>query len=47
MSEVDEMKKMIAEQRQQRDEAQKCITLAIETVDRTRKEKRDISNRPK
>ena len=46
MSEVDEMKKVIAEQRKQRDETQKRITLAIETVDRTRKEKRDKSNRP-
>ncbi len=46
MSEVDEMKKVIAEQQQQNDEAQKRITLAIETVDRTRKEKRDKSNRP-
>ncbi len=47
MTEVDEMKKVIAEQRQQRDEAEKRITLAIEQVDHTRKEKRDISNRPK
>ncbi|KKM88737.1 hypothetical protein LCGC14_1255680 [marine sediment metagenome] len=47
MNEVDEMKKVIAEQRRQRIEADKQITLAIERVDRTRKEKRDISNRPK
>ena len=46
MSEVDEMKKVIAEQRQQNDEAEKSITLARETVDRTRKEKRDKSSRP-
>jgi len=47
MSEVDNMKKVIAEQRQHRDETEKRITLAIETVDRTRKEKRDKSSRPK
>lgn len=45
MSEVDEMKKVIAEQKQQRDNAEKIVTLAIKTVDRTRKEKRVESNR--
>ena len=40
------MKKVIAEQRRLRTEAEKRITLAIEQVDQTRKEKRDISNRP-
>ncbi len=46
MKEVDEMKKSIAEHKQQRDEAQKRITLAREFVDRTRKAKRDALNRP-
>lgn len=47
MSEVDEMKKSIVVQNQQRNEAQNRINLAIKTVDRDRKEKRDESNRPK
>lgn len=47
MDEIERMKKTIAEQRRLRIEADKKIILAIETVDRTRKEKRDISNRPK
>ena len=46
MSEVDEIKKAVAEQRRQRIEADKQITLAIELVDRTRKEKRDKWSRP-
>ncbi len=47
MSEVDEIKKVVTDQRKQRDEAQQRINLAIEQVDRDRKEKRDESNRPK
>jgi len=46
MTEVDEMKKVIAEQKQQRDEATKRVTLAIESVDRIRQDKREQSNRP-
>ncbi len=46
MSEVDEIKKLVSDQRQQRDEAQTRINLAIEKVDRDRKEQRDESNRP-
>jgi len=46
MSEVDDMKKVIAEQRKQRDDATKRVTLAIESVDHIRKEKRDESTRP-
>ncbi len=47
MSEVDEIKKLVSDQHQQRDDAQKRINLAIEKVDRDRKERRDESNRPK
>jgi len=47
MSEVDDMKKRIEDHRRARIAADKRITLGIEQVDRTRKEKRDISNRPK
>ena len=46
MSEVDDMKKAIAEQKVQRDEATKRVKIAIDSVDRTRKVKRDESNRP-
>ena len=46
MSEVDEIKKLVTSQRITVEEAIKKITLAIETVDRNRKEKRDKSNRP-
>lgn len=46
MSEVDDMKIVIAEQRKQRDEMLKRVNLAIETVDHTRKKKRDESSRP-
>lgn len=46
MNEVDEMKKVIAEQRDTIEDAMKKVTLAIEQVDQTRKEKRDKSNRP-
>ncbi len=45
MSEVTDMKKAIAEQRQQREEADKRITEAIAKVDQTRKAKRDESSR--
>lgn len=44
MNEVERMKKMIAEQRRLRIEADKRISLAIESVHRTRKEKRAESN---
>ena len=47
MSEVDELKMVIAKQRKQRKEADHRITLAIDEIDRIRKEKRDKSNRPK
>jgi len=47
MKEVDEMKKRIADHRRARIAAEKLLILAIEQVDQTRKEKRDISNRPK
>ncbi|KKM66005.1 hypothetical protein LCGC14_1485620 [marine sediment metagenome] len=46
MKEVDEMKKVIAEHKQQRLDAQRRIILARESVDRTRKAKRDEQNRP-
>ncbi len=46
MSEVDEMKKVIADGKKRIDEIDKLLILAIETVDRTRKEKRAESNRP-
>ena len=46
MSEVDEIKKLVNDHREQRDEAQKRINLAIETVDRDRKAKRDELSRP-
>ena len=45
MSEVDDMKKAIAEQNKQRKEADEKVTLAINTVNQTRKAKRDQSNR--
>ncbi len=45
MSEVDEIKKVVAAQRIIVDDAIKKVDLAIETVDRLRKEKRDGSNR--
>ena len=44
MSEVSDMKKAIAEQRKQREGANKRITEAIAKVDQTRKAKRDESN---
>lgn len=44
MSEVDDMKNAIAEQRKQREDADKRITQAIESVDHIRKVKRDESN---
>ena len=47
MSEVDELKMVIAVQRKQMKEADDRIILAIEQVDQIRKEKRDKSNRPK
>ncbi len=47
MKEVEDLKRVIAEQRRQMQKAADRITLAIEQIDRTRKEKRDISNRPK
>lgn len=46
MSEVDDMKIVIAEQRKQRDELIKRVNLAIELVDRTRKKKRAESSHP-
>ena len=46
MSEVDNIKKLIAEQRKRREDAEQRITSAIELVDRTRKEKRDKWSRP-
>lgn len=46
MTEVEDMKKVIAEQKQQRTEAAKRVTLAIESVDRIRQEKRAQSIRP-
>ncbi len=46
MSEVDEIKKVVTDHRITVEDAIKKVTLAIETVDRTRKEKRDKSNRP-
>ena len=46
MKEVDDLKLVIAEQRRQLQKADHRITLAIELVDRIRKEKRDKSNRP-
>ena len=47
MSEVEEIKKAVADQHRQRDETQERINLAIESVDRDRKAKRDESNRQK
>ncbi len=47
MSEVDDMKKAIAELVKAQTESIRKITLATETVDRIRKEKRAESNRPK
>lgn len=47
MSEVDDMKKAIADGKKRIDEIDKRLILAIERVDRTRKEKRAESNRPK
>ncbi len=47
MSEVDELKMVIAVQRKKMKEADDRITLAIEQVDRIRKEKRDKSSHPK
>ncbi|KKN14568.1 hypothetical protein LCGC14_0994740 [marine sediment metagenome] len=46
MSEVDEMKKTIAEWREFNEALEKKITLAREQIDRTRKEKRGKSNHP-
>jgi len=46
MTEVEDMKKVIAEQKQQKDDAAKRVTLAIESVDRIRQAKREQSNRP-
>ena len=46
MSEVDEIKKVVTAQREIVEDATKKVDLAIETVDRIRKEKRDRSNRP-
>ena len=46
MSEVDEMIRLITAQRKLREDVDKAVTLAIADVDRTRKEKRDKSNRP-
>jgi len=46
MSETDEMKKLIAEQRKQREAATDSVKQAAERVDRRRAEKREQSNRP-
>ena len=47
MSEVDELKMVIANQRRQMKKDGERITLAITEIDRIRKEKRDKSSRPK
>ena len=46
MSEVDEMKKAILQQQSIRKAMDERIILARERIDRTRKERRDESNRP-
>lgn len=45
MSATDEMKKIIAEQRQRRDAATQTVKEAAERVDRSREAKRERSNR--
>ena len=47
MKEVEDMKKAILQHQSIRKAMDERIILAKEQVDRTRKEKRDISNRPK
>ncbi len=46
MSETDEMKRLIVEQRQRRDAATQTVKEAAERVDRRRQEKRAESTRP-
>ncbi len=46
MKDVEELKKAVSEQHHRRTELQTRINLAIEKVDRDRKEKKDESNRP-
>jgi len=45
MSETDEMKKLIAQQRQRREAATESVKEAAERVDRRRQEQRAESNR--
>lgn len=46
MSEIDEMKKLIAEQRQRREAATHTVKNAADQVDRIREAERALSNRP-